>query len=401
MRALLLLPIVAAMAGATVFEQLAVVDFRSDSLSPSPARTEIEWFGRVAGDMWWVELEDSYLLSDSGGLVPRWNRTGNDLRFDGGVRLETITVSPDLRWVSRSESDSLLLGEAPSSLLEQKGYIRPGGSIELNLPGEVHLSGFGRTWMRDLSDEKGVEAGWSTDSFGGTLSWTSPLGVILDVDGLSYSHTADSPELDTEWSSLQVGLGTRPLSLPARTQIMASAGYRFNDGEDYLGDPLSNRVNLRLRAVQTPRPTFSYNVTLTTSFDNHHQEGWTQATTAGGVRAAVTFDRGATVPSNVVLGGMYTVSAISTARFELSSRLHVYRGLSVLLDGTFRRTPTDVPGAPAERRSATLGSGLEYRLGSYVRAWALIEHNRTELSENEAWGSMRGGLELYPGVVLL
>jgi hypothetical protein len=396
-----LFPVLAlfALAHCTVFDQLAVVELESDSLSSSPARTELRWFGRVSGDIWWAELEESYLLADSGGLVPRWTRRGNDLVFDAGVRVEPVMFSPDLRWVSHSENDSLLLGQAPSTLLENGGYFRPGGRISLDLPGEVHLAGFGRTWMRDLVDPNGVDAGWASTSFGGTLSWASPVGVILDVDGLSYSHSADSPDLDARWSSLQVGLGTRPLSLPARTQILASAGYRIIDGEDYLGNPLSDRVSLRLRAVQCPRPSFSYNVTVSTAFDKHQEEGWTQAVTTGGVRAVVSFDRGATVPSNVVLGGKYTVSAISTARFEASSRIHLYRGLSLLLDGLFKRTPTDVPAAPAERRSATLGSGLEYSLGSYVRAWAIIEHNRTELAENEAWGSMRGGLELYPGFV--
>lgn len=379
--------------------QYGGVTFRSDSMPGSRARTELTWAAVLRTGSLELAVEDEYLTSDSGGTVPRWTRGENDLLVSARASFDRFLLRPDLRWRTAVEGDSILLGVPFADPISQGDVIRPGGTLEADL-GSVHLYGFGRYWTRDMYTADGLEAGWTSTGYGGGGTWTTPMGAILGVSGVSRSHHADFGELYSDWSRLDLSLASRPLQLPARTMVMADLEYSLYTGEDYTGAEIADRVSGRVRAVQSLSTTVSYNMTMAVAMD-HHEDHWTVAKGMAGARMLFILDRGGRVPSTLNIGSSFSSSVLSTTCLDIFSRAHIYRGVSLLGRIDARRTPTDIAGAPETRRSLVLGGGLEYQMGKNLRCWTMIEQERTEYQEVENWGRFRAGLDVFPGVLEL
>lgn len=399
MRYIAIFLFVSATAMAATLEQYGGVTYRSDSLAGSPARTEITWGALLDTGPLQLEVQDSYLVSDSGGTVPRWTREGNDLLVSARASFDRFLLRPDLRWQTAMKGDSILLGPPFADPVSQGDVLRPGGTLEADL-GSVHLYGFGRYWQRDMYTADGLEAGWTSTGYGGGGTWTTPMGAILGVSGVSRSHDADFKELYSDWSRLDLSLASRPLQLPARTMVMADLEYSLYTGEDYTGAEIADRVSGRVRAVQSLSTTVSYNMTMAVAMD-HHEDHWTVAKGMAGARMLFILDRGGRVPSTLNIGSSFSSSVLSTTCLDIFSRAHIYRGISLLGRIDARRTPTDIAGAPETRRSVVLGGGLEYQMGKNLRCWMMIEQERTEYQDVENWGRIRGGLDVFPGVLEL
>jgi len=388
-----------AMASTATLEQYGSVTYRSDSLAGSSARTEITWGALLETGPLQLEVQDSYLVSDSGGTVPRWTREGNDLLVSARASFDRFLLRPDLRWRTAVAGDSILLGPPVAEPVSQGDVIRPGGTLEADL-GSVHLYGFGRHWKRDMYTADGLEAGWTSTGYGGGGTWNTPMGAILGVSGVSRSHDADFGDLYSDWSRLDLSLASRPLELPTRTMVMADLQYSQYTGEDYTGAEIADRVFGRVRAVQSLSTTVSYNMTMAVAMD-HHEDHWTVAKGMAGARMLFMLDRGGSVPSILNIGSSFSSSVVSTTCLDIFSRTHIYRGISLLGRIDARRTPTDIAGAPQTRRSVVLGGGLEYQMGKNLRCWTMIEQERTEYQEVENWGRFRAGLDVFPGVLEL
>jgi len=388
-----------AVAAAATLDQYGSVTYRSDSLPGSPARTEVTWGAILESGPLQVKLQDRYLLSDSGGTVPRWTREGNDLLVSARASFNRFLLRPDLRWQTALEGDSILLGAPFADPVSQGDVMRPGGMLEADL-GDFHLYGFGRYWQRDMYAADGMEAGWTSTGYGGGGTWTTPLGAILGVSGVSRSHDAALRELYSDWSRLDLSLATRPLSLPTRTMVMADMEYSLYTGEDYTGAEIADRVSGRVRAVQSLSTTVSYNMTMAVAMD-HHEDHWSVAKGMAGARMLFILGRGGRVPSILNIGSSFSSSVLSTTCLDIFSRAHIYRGVSLLGRIDARRTPTDIAGAPQTRRSVVLGAGLEYQMGKNLRCWTMIEQERTEYRDVENWGRFRAGLDVFPGVLEL
>lgn len=399
MRYLALLPMMAAAALGTTLTQYGSVHFSADSMAGAPARTEVTWTAILDAGSMGLQLEDRFLLADSGGTVPRWNREGNDLLLSARASFDRFLLKPDIRWQTATSGDSILLGVPNATRLSQGDMLRPGATIEAYL-GPVSLHGFGRYWQRDLYASTDEESGWQSTGYGGGASWVTPLGARVGVSGTYRGHTADVPELDRDWSRTDIMISTRPMQLPARTQVLADLEYSLYAGEDYTGGEIADRLSGRVRAVQSISQTVSYNMTMAAAMD-YCEDGWSVASGMAAARLRFLLDRGGEIPSVLSLGSSFSTSVFSTAHFDLFSRFNIYRGLSLLGNIDARRTPTDVSGAPESRRSLVLGGGAEYQLRDNVRCWMMLEQERTEYQETENWGRMRAGLDLYSGVVSL
>jgi hypothetical protein len=391
--------VAATLSSAATLEQYGSLTYRTDSLAGSPARTEVIWGAMLdAGDVGF-ELEDRFLVSDSGGTVPRWTREGNDLLASARASYGMFTIRPDIRWQTALEGDSILLGVPEATPVSQGDVIRPGGSLGIDL-GSVAFHGFGRYWTRDMYTPAGTEAGWTSTGFGGGGRWISPTGAILGVSGASRTHDSDIGDLYSDWSRLDLSISSRPLELPTRTMVMADAEYSLYTGEDYTGAEIADRASGRIRAVQSLSTSVSYNMTMAVAMD-HHEDGWSVAKGMAGARMLFIMNRGARVPSTVNIGTSFSSSVVNTTSLDIFSRAHLYRGVSLLGSIDARRTPTDVAGAPQNRRSLVLGGGLEYQMGKNLRCWLMLEQERTEYQQVENWGRFRAGLDVYPGVLEL
>ncbi len=395
MRHIMVALLACSLATAATLDQYGSVTYRSDSLAGSPARTEVTWGAILETGPLQLELLDRYLVSDPGGTVPRWTRAGNDLLVSARASFHRFLLRPDLRWQAALEGDSILLGVPFADPISQGDVMRPGGTLEADL-GSVRLYGFGRYWTRDMYAADGMEAGWTSTGYGGGGTWTTPLGAILGLSGVSRSHDAELRELYSDWSRLDLSLATRPLSLPTKTMVMADLEYSLYTGEDYTGAEIADRVSGRVRAVQSLSTTVSYNMTMALAMD-HHEDGWSIAKGMGGARMLFLLDRGGEVPTTLSIGTSVSSSAMTTACADLFSRVNVYRGLSLLGRIDARRTPTDLAGAPEHRQSLVLGGGLEYQLGRNLRCWTMIEQERTEYRQIENWSRLRAGLDVFPG----
>ena len=315
--------LIAAVGFSATLSQYGRVSFQGDSLAGSPARTEITWGAMLDAGSLQLDVRDSYLTADAGGTVPRWTRGGNDLLVSARASFDRFLLKPDLRWQTAMEGDSIQLGVPTATPLAQGDVIRPGGTVSFEAE-DFQLYGFGRYWQRSMTAPTDEESNWASSAFGGGGSWITPLGAVLGVSGTSRSHTADVPELDRDWSRLDLSVSAKPLRLPARTQVMADMKYSLYTGEDYTGGEIADRLSMRVRAVQSLSPSVSYNMTMATALDDG-EDGWSVAKGMAGARVLFILDRGGEVPSTLNIGSSFSSSVITTTCFDLFSRVNVSR----------------------------------------------------------------------------
>ncbi|NLP05474.1 hypothetical protein GX411_05965 [Candidatus Fermentibacteria bacterium] len=382
-------------ASAAGFSQYAALRFESDSLGLDPGRRHAEWSGLLEGSRWEIGLRERILLSDSGGTVPRWLLGRSDLEAEARAWLGPVIVNPSVRWSREIDEGPMMILPVQAGEAFYRGFVRPALTAEASLPAGFSVSATGRMLDRSLEMPEGGSPGWSAAQYGGTFEWRAPRGFELYAGGYSSSTDAGDLGWNSDWSRLDAGVRSGPVSFPARTQVLADLQFTGWDGNDYLGMDLGDRVTCSARAVRWLTPRISLNITGRSCFDRRDGE-WTHSLGAGIARVNLFFGLPALNPSSLTLAGMYTSSAFTTSRFEASSRVKLYRGLYALFSGDFRSGPTVFPGAPATRRRVILGTGLEYRLGTTAVIWTRVENERTELAQIEDWARLEAGLEITP-----
>lgn len=380
---------------AVTLDQFVSVSIDSDSLGFSQGRRQLLWSGRIGGDSWSIRAVDRYLDADSGGLVPRRFLGRNDLLLNGDAEFGVLTVSPGFRWNAASGDglDFVLPGQEGTVL--DRAYLRPELGLSVTLPYGFRAMAGGSLVERTLEYHDGSSLGWSGKGAEGGLEWNGPGRLWVGAGGSFRSHSSSDIDFETDWSRIGAAVGIRTVTLPARVQIEGRAEYGHLNGEDYLGGELGDRLGFRIRAVRSFRPGLALNVTGYSSLDRKDGE-WSRAVSAGAARVVLTRGRPGEIPHQFVLGGQFTSSSFSTARFEASARIHLIDGLSSLLSTVLREGPTTIAGAGGSRERVTLGAGLEYRFRDLALVWVKILEERTELSTIENWTRLEAGLRFWP-----
>jgi hypothetical protein len=278
----------------------------------------------------------------------------------------------------------------------RKGFLRPGMAIGVDLPGEISVSGTALYWDRDVESETGESVPWTELRLGGGIRWKSPWGFDVSASGLNHNTKIEDLDYDRDWTRLDFALSTEPRSIPAFTQVTADVRYSVMDGDDYLDNPIASRLTGRIRAVREFNPNLSLNMTLTQAMD-FDDDVTRFASTQGAARMVYLFGKSGQVPSSISVGGQITRSVIETRRLDISSRIHLYGGVSLLLDTDLWEGPTSVAGAGDTRQKVTIGAGLEYRILNNLLIWAVVSQERSEFAEVEVWERLDAGLEFYPG----
>ncbi len=370
--------------------------YEGDSLGFGSGRRRANLGFRYDGGAWNLEVDESFISSDSGGIVPRYLRCTSETDIDLRVVTSIFLFNPDFRYCFDPDEGAEQILPVTAGVALRKGYMRPGMALGIDLPGNLYLDAHGHYWNRDIESDEGAEIAWTEIRYGGGLTWETPWGFNLSTSGLKHSTSAGDIAYEPEWTRVDVAVSTAPRQFPTMTSVVAEMKYSIFDGEDFLNNPLADRVTARIRAVQNISPELALNMTVTTVFDL--EEGLTRtAANKGAVRLIYHFLKSGDVPSSLSLGGQYTTSSIETSRLDLAFRINVWKGLSVLLNTDLWEGPTSVPGASASRQKVTLGAGLEYRLTNSFLVWATVEQERTDFSEIEVWERIRTGLEFYPG----
>lgn len=395
MRAILLALAALAASRAATLHQYASLSLDPDSAGPAPGRRQVLWTGLLDGGSWDVRLTDRYLDADSGGLVPRRFLGRNDLLLDAGIRFGALTALPSFRLgLATGDGLDFVLPSQEGTVLD-RSYARPALGLTAALPSGFSVSASGSLVERGLEHPDGTSLAWSGETGEGDLRWTSRSGVYISTGGTYRAHSCDDISFETDWTGIGAAVGTAPVSLPARVQVTGELGYRVFSGEDYLGRGIPDRLSCRIRAARWFAPGISLNVGLLASADRT-DDGWVRSTSSGAARLVLTKGRPGAIPSQLTIGAQFTGSTISTARFEVSGRLHLTAGLSLLASVDARRTPTSVPAAGPDRERISLGSGLEYRFGSLAVAWIEASQERTRLAEVEVWPRLEAGVEFWP-----
>jgi hypothetical protein len=392
----IVLAILPAAAMAVSMDSYFSTSYEGDSLTFSIGRHKLDLDLYISQGPWSLEVEESFISSDSGGIVQRYLNSMLESDLDFRYTTGPALINPDFRYVMHMVDGSEQILPASAGVAVRKGYMRPGIALGVDLPGNLSLNGRFLYWDRDIDAENGDPIAWTESRYGGGLIWETPWGFDASVNGVAHNTTADDIDYESDWSRLDFALSTLPKQLPTRTQVMAEIRYSVLDGDDYLDNPIASRMTGRIRAVQQFSPVFSLNMTVTSTFDFDDGETRTAAT-QGAARLVYQFRKSGDVPSSLSVGGQYTTSSIETSRLDIGSRINVWRGLSLLLNTDFWEGPTSVPGAGATRKKVVLGAGLEYRIIDNLLVWAKVEQERSDFSEVEVWERLSTGLEFYPG----
>ncbi len=369
----------------------------SDSLQPSSGRADIGLLLR-SGDLR-VTLLERYATADSTGLVPRF--TGAYSRTDllGSLRTGPVRIEPSMSYLTDLDRPEMVLPDRQGRAY-RGGYARPGLELSAFLPAGVTLSADGYYWSRDAESEDGTDLDWTEYRLGGSASWRTPPGPVLSVSGRGHTTVIDGVGYESDWSMVDLGLSTGPARLPAMTTLEGSLTYSLRSGYDYLGRDLANRLTARFRGMKALDPRLSFNIMLESSFD-FDGDVTRAACNAGEVRVLYRFDPTAEIPSNLALSGKFSSSAVQVRRVDMSSRVNLWEGLSLLLSARAMEIPSSTPGSGFYRRSVSYGPGLEYQLGTTARLWGVVEQERTETGGVQDWWRLRAGVEIYPAPLSL
>ncbi len=397
-KAIIILLALPALCMAVSLDSYFSATYEGDSLGLSSGRHRIDLDAVLSGNSWSLALEESFTRSDSSDIIHRYLTCTLESDLDFRYRIGSVLINPDFRYSMDPGDGAELTFPAAAGIGVRKGYMRPGFALGVDLPGDVLLSGKALYWKRDVETEDGAGISWTELRFGGGLVWESPWGFDVSASGVSHNTTVDEIDYDADWSRLDVAVSTEPRTLPTFTQVMADVRYSAFDGEDYLGNQIMSRLTGRVRAVQEFNPSLALNMTLTLALDLN-DEITRVASTQGAVRLVHHFLKSGQVPSSISLGGQITSSVVETRRLDLSSRINIYSGLSLLLDIDLWEGPTSVVGAGPTRKKVVLGTGLEYRILDNLLIWATVAQERSDFSEVEVWERLDAGLEFYPGRV--
>jgi hypothetical protein len=344
---------------------------------------------------WQFNLDQTYRKTpEDNAALQRFSRNRSETTL--AVRYQTggITVRPDFRFTTDLDSSGVVLPRS-EGIGERSNTVRPGLNLGWELPGTVKLNAYGRYWSRSVSGQDDQDLSWAETRAGGGAIWYTPLGIDLGVSGMSHNTGIDEVDFDETYSRVNFAASLAPRTLPTRTQVMADLAWSVQSGGDHNGTPLPDRATARVRAVQTlaRNLTFNFTVCQTIDFD---EDVTRLAAYQAGARLRYAFTGWGEHPSSVSLYGQGTESFISTRFGEIETRVGVYRGLSVLVNGRIWEGPSSIPGTGGTRRRETYGGGLEYRMKNGLSAWFLIRRQASELEYTEVWNSFQGGLAFYP-----
>jgi len=344
---------------------------------------------------WRFTLDQTYRkASEDNAALPRFSRNRSETTLSVLYSAAGLTVRPDFRFTTDLDSSGVVLPRS-EGIGERTSSVRPGLNLGWESPGNVKLSAFGRYWDRSVSDQDDQDLAWAETRAGGGAVWYTPIGVDLGISGMSHNTSIDGTGFDETYSRINFAASLAPRTLPTRTQVMADLAWSVQNGDDHNGVPLPERATARVRAVQTlaRNLTFNFTVCQTIDFD---EDVTRLAAYQAGARLRYAFNGWGEHPSSVSLYGQGTESFISTRFGELETRVGVYRGLSVLVNGRIWQGPSSITGTGGTRRRETYGGGLEYRMKNGLSAWFLIRRQASELEYTEVWNSFQGGLAFYP-----
>jgi hypothetical protein len=383
-------------AGALEFDQYASLSVQTDSLGLQPGRRLAVWDGVLEGSGWQVEVVERWLEADSGGLVPRWYLGRNDLQADIRARFGPVSLNPSVRWNTETQEGPAAVLPASGGLVHDRGFLRPRMVLSAELPHGFGVAAEASILQRDLETPTLLDPEWNGSTYGGRLSYALPGSIFTAyAGGASTVQRADGIGWEGDWSRIDAGFSTSPVTLPSRTQLVSDFRFSSFDGLNYLGNNLGQKLVCSVRAVRWVTPALSFNMTARAGFD-HRFDSWSNTLAAGIARINVILGRPSNVPSMITFAGQYAVTAITSYRFEAASRIRLYSGLCATLSGDYRSGPTILAGAGPDRTRIILGSGLEYRFGTTAVLWAKVENERTRLAEVQDWGRIEAGLEITP-----
>ncbi len=367
-----------------------------DSLAISPGRMDIG--GMLGGDGWTLLLRERFSRRDSTGITPRVLGTHSITDVDFIIAAGPVTINPEVSWVvDLGDKPEIVLPLAAGEAYRQ-GYIRPGLSLSGDLNENIHLFASGLYWNRDLKQEDDYDLDWAESRISGGAAWDTPWGPTIAVSGVSHRTESDFIDYEASWSRIDFTAAAGRNDMPLGLQAQAEVTYSLYGGNDFLDREIADRFTARIRLARMVIPNFSVNTIFESVFD--FDDGTVRtACNSGEARIMYRFLQSRDVPSQITLSGQLAVSSIRTSKLQLSSRVNLYRGLSLLLGAMLRETPTDVQKAGPDRQRLVFGPGLEYQLGTNARIWGMIEQERTNLEEVEVWWRLRAGLELYPGTL--
>ncbi|MBN1434553.1 hypothetical protein JW921_07325 [Candidatus Fermentibacterales bacterium] len=370
----------------------------TDSLGLAPGRREIAAGLTASQGAWLLRLRDTYVSSDSGGMVPRGILAENDLEATLRFTAGPFYVRPGVRF--RMEPGGTgIYSTLPGAVL---GYRRSAASPSLRmgvqLPWSFDIDLYGRYASREYElDDTQEPIYWKEQLALASVSWRSPIGLGIGLAGFHRgSRSEDLDEYESDYNRLDIGVFTGPRTLPAIAQIMASAVYSLNDGLDHSDGELANRLVGHVRMVKAILPAASVSMDLK-AFMDHSGDDFQLVGASGLARLGAQFLRGASVPSSASLSVHFTNNRFLTRRFEASTRVNIWRGICGTFAMDLRDGPTVSPIEPDDRQRVILKPGIEYILDTRLRLWVTFESERGDLSGIEEWSRVSGGLELSPG----
>lgn len=344
---------------------------------------------------WRITLDQTYRkASEDNAALPRFSRNRSETTLSVRYRSGGLTVRPDFRFTNDFDSSAVVLPRS-EGIAERGNTLRPGLNLVWELPGTVRLNAYGRYWDRSVSDQDDQDLAWAETRTGGGAVWFTPLGIDLGVSGMSHNTGIDGVGFDETHTRVNFAVSLAPRRMPTLTQVSADLAWSVQTGDDHNGVPLPERATARVRAVQTLARNLTFNFTVCQTIDVDEDVTRLAAYQAG-ARLRYAFQGWGEHPSSVSLYGQGTESSISTRFGELETRVGVYRGLSVLVNGRIWEGPSSIPGTGGTRRRETYGGGLEYRMKNGLSAWFLIRRQASELEYTEVWNSFQGGLAFYP-----
>ncbi len=369
-----------------------------DSLSPGMG--VIEGGGMLRGDLWNLTVQGKYVVTDTTEITRKFLDEYSVIDVNFKVREGATIVNPDLVWIMDfNEKTPKMVLPDQGGMAFRHGYYRPGLGLETAFVENFRLNMRGLYWNLAAEHEDGSDLGWTGFMLDGRITWDSPWNTSFQAGAVTRKSAINKTGYAKTWNRYDVGVSLHPGGMPRNMYLTGGVTYSVYDGRDFLQRDIPDRLIARIRLMQMGvLPSVTAGTSFESVFDFDGNE-IRMACTALEAGLIWKFMKKARVPSTAILSGKLTRSAIRTQTARLFTRVHVFRGLSVLAQARARISPTYVAGAGPYRKSYVAGPGLEYRFGNKIRIWGIIEHERTNLTGNENWWRIKSGLELYPGTV--
>lgn len=368
----------------------------TDSLELNPSRKEVTVGLTLSGSSWRFDLLDTFLSTDSGGIVPRRNLGENDLLMSGRWKTGSFILYPELRMRNRTEDGLDLVLPGPQTG-RMNSTLRPGMRITAELLQNLMLDVGGRYILGSFENSE-EELDWNEIEGFGSVTWNTPTGPAISVGGVYHNSIFDDAgdyENDLSWKRIDIGISTGPGSLPAMTQIMGEIVYHIYYGENCFSSDIADRFTARVRAVKAIMPDVSMNMSLTSILDLDGDE-FRYIGTGTSTRLTWHFWKDQQIPSSLSFGAQYTNTRFNTSRFETKGRFFISHGFCGIFRIDLRDGPTVSSIESNSRPRVVICPGIEYRYGKKLRVWASLENERTDLDGIKSWSRIRAGLEFAP-----